>query len=147
MIAKSSGVAQKNFAMSFKTTWFRDKLNKKAKRGFQGYPVATITYYGPNDRQASKVTVGIILEDGGAVALLERWSKEMQDIRKDPEANEENVQFISNHGAKSLVMPDRILRCPHEEGKDYPEGEKCPKCSYGTIRDRFTGEITQRDIK
>ncbi len=46
--------------MSFKATWFRDKLNKKAKRGFQGYPVATITYYGPDDRRASKVSVGII---------------------------------------------------------------------------------------
>ena len=129
--------------MSFKTTWFRDKLNKKVKRGFQGYPVATITYYGSDDRQASKVTVGIILEEGGAVAFLERWSNEMQDIRKDPEANEEIVRFISKHGAKSVVMPNRILGCPHEEGKDYPEGEKCPKCSYWAIRDRFTGEIIQ----
>jgi hypothetical protein len=129
--------------MSFKATWFREKLNKKAKRGFQGYPVATITYYGADDRQASKVAVGIILEEGGAVAFLERWSNEMQDIRKDPEANEEIVRFISKHGAKSVVMPDRILGCPHEEGKDYPEGEKCPQCSYWAIRDRFTGEIIQ----
>ena len=129
--------------MSFKKTWFRDKLKKKAKRGFQGYPVATITYYGPDDRQASKVAVGIILEEGGAVAFLERWSNETQDIRLDPEANEEIVRFISKHGAKSVVMPDRILGCPHEEGKDYPEGEKCPKCSYWAIRDRFTGEIIQ----
>ena len=129
--------------MSFKRTWFRDRLKKKAKRGFQGYPVATITYYGPDDRQASKVAVGIILEEGGAVAFLERWSNETQDIRLDPEANEEIVRFISKHGAKSVVMPDRILGCPHEEGKDYPEGEKCPKCSYWAIRDRFTGEIIQ----
>ena len=129
--------------MSFKRTWFRDKLKKKAKRGFQGYPVATITYYGPDDRQASKVTVGIILEEVGAVAFLERWSNEMQDIPKDPEANEEIVRFISKHSAKSVVMPDRILGCPHEEGKDYPEGEKCPKCSYWAILDRFTGEIIQ----
>ena len=129
--------------MSFKRTWFRDRLKKKAKRGFQGYPVATITYYGPDDRQASKVAVGIILEEGGAVAFLERWSNETQDIRLDPEANEEIVRFISKHGAKSVVMADRILGCPHEEGKDYPEGEKCPKCSYWAIRDRFTGEIIQ----
>jgi len=129
--------------MSFKKTWFRDKLKKKAKRGFQGYPVATITYYGPDDRQASKVAVGIILEEGGAVAFLERWSNEIQDIRLDPEANEGIVRFISKHGAKSVVMPDRILGCPHEEGKEYPEGEKCPKCSYWAIRDRFTVEIIQ----
>jgi hypothetical protein len=143
VILKCEGVAQEEFAMSFKRTWFRDKLKKKAKRGFQGYPVATITYYGPDDRQASKVAVGIILEEGGAVAFLERWSNEMKDIRLDPEANEEIVRFISKHGAKSVVMPDRILGCPHEEGKDYPEGEKCPKCSYWAIRDRFTGKIIQ----
>jgi hypothetical protein len=129
--------------MSFKATWFRDKLNKKAKRGFQGYPVATITYYGPDDRQASKVSVGIVLDEGGDVAFLERWLNERQDIRKDPEVNEQIVCFLSRHGAKSVVMPDRILGCPHEEGKDYPEGEKCPKCSYWAIRDRFTGEIIQ----
>jgi hypothetical protein len=129
--------------MSVKRTLFRDKLKKKAKRGFKGYPVATITYYGPDDRQASKVAVGIILEEGGAVAFLERWSNELQDIRLDPKANEEIVRFISKHGAKSVVMADRILGCPHEEGKDYPEGEKCPKCSYWAIRDRFTGEIIQ----
>jgi hypothetical protein len=105
--------------------------------------LSTKHYYGPDDRQASKVAVGIILEEGGAVAFLERWSNEMQDIRLDPEANEEIVRFISKHGAKSVVMPDRILGCPHEEGKDYPEGEKCPKCSYWAIRDRFTGEIIQ----
>jgi hypothetical protein len=129
--------------MSLKATWFRDKLNKKAKQGFQGYPVATITYYGPDDRQASKVSVGIVLDEGGDVAFLERWFNERQDIRKDPEVNEQIVRFLSKHGAKSVVMPDRILGCPHEEGKDYPEGEKCPKCSYWAIRDRFTGEIIQ----
>jgi hypothetical protein len=129
--------------MSFKATWFRDKLNKKAKRGFRGYPIATITYYGPDDRQASKVSVGIILDEGGDVAFLERWFNERQDIRKDVEVNEQIVHFLSKHGAKSVVMPDRILGCPHEEGKDYPEGEKCPKCPYWAIRDRFTGEIIQ----
>jgi hypothetical protein len=129
--------------MSLKATWFRDKLNKKAKRGFQGYPVATITYYGPDDRQASKVSVGIVLDEGGDVAFLERWFNERQDIRKDPGVNEKIVRFLSKHGAKSVVIPDRILGCPHEEGKDYPEGEKCPKCSYWAIRDRFTGEIIQ----
>ena len=129
--------------MSLKATWFRDKLNMKAKRGFQGYPVATITYYGPDDRRASKVCVGIILEEGGGVAFLERWFNEMQDIRKDPEVNEQIVHFIGQHGAKSVVMPERILGCPHEEGKDYSEGEKCPKCSFWAIRDRFTGEVVQ----
>jgi hypothetical protein len=49
--------------VSLKATWHRDKLKKKAKQGFRGYPVATITYYGPDDKRASKVSVGIILEE------------------------------------------------------------------------------------
>lgn len=56
--------------MSLKATWFRDKLKKKGKQGFHGYPVATITYYGPDDKRASKVSVGIILDEGGDVAFL-----------------------------------------------------------------------------
>jgi hypothetical protein len=35
-------------------TWLR----KFAKRGDQGYPVATIAFYGPDDKKASKVSLG-----------------------------------------------------------------------------------------
>jgi hypothetical protein len=41
---------------------------------------------------------------------------------------------------KSVVMPDRIIGCPHEEGIDYPEGESCPQCPFWEGRDRWTGE-------
>ena len=40
--------------MSLKATWFRDKLKKKAKQGFQGFPVASIAYYGPDDKHARR---------------------------------------------------------------------------------------------
>jgi len=29
------------------------RIAKKAKKGFQGYPVITIAYYGPNDKRAT----------------------------------------------------------------------------------------------
>lgn len=45
--------------------------------------------------------------------------------------------------AKSVVMADRIIGCPHEEGVDYPDGSKCPQCPFWAIRDRFTGDIIQ----
>ena len=38
-------------------TWLR----KFAKRGNQGYPVATLAFYGPDDKKASKAVLGIIL--------------------------------------------------------------------------------------
>jgi hypothetical protein len=129
--------------MSLKATWFRDKLKKKAKRGFNGYPVATITYYGKDDKRASKVAVGIILDEGGNVSFLERWFNEEKDIRHDSLVSEGILEFIALHGAKSVVMLDRIFGCPHEEGLDYPYVEKCPKCSFWATRDRFTGEVIQ----
>lgn len=129
--------------MSLKATWFRDKLRKKAKQGFQGFPLATITYYGPDDKVASKVSVGIILEEGGDVAALERWFNDVTDIRLDATVDENIVGFLRQHGVKSVVSPDRILGCPHEEGTDYPDGEKCPRCAFWANRDRFTGEIIQ----
>jgi hypothetical protein len=129
--------------VSLKATWFRDKLRKKAKQGFQGFPLATITYYGPDDKVASKVSVGIILQEGGDVAALERWFNDVTDIRLDARVNESIVSFLRQHGVKSVVSPDRILGCPHEEGTDYPDGEKCPRCAFWANRDRFTGEIIQ----
>lgn len=129
--------------MSFKAAWFRDRLKKKAKQGFQGYPVATLTYYGPDDQRASKLSVGIIFQEGGDVVSLERWSSEIHDIRMDTEVNEEVVRYLRQHGVKSVVAPDRLLGCPHEEGTDYPEGETCPKCPFWANRDRFTGKVVQ----
>jgi len=35
----------------------QNELAKRAKRGFRGYPVATIAFYGPSPERASKVAV------------------------------------------------------------------------------------------
>jgi len=129
--------------MSFKATLFRDKLKKKAARGFRGYPIATITYYGPDDKRASKVSVGIIAQEGGDVAALERWFNNSSDIRMDATVNQAIVDFLKLHGAVSVAVADRILGCPHEEGVDYPDGEKCPRCAFWASRDRFTGNVIQ----
>ena len=127
--------------MSLKASWFRDRLRKKAKRGFQGYPIATVAYYGPDDQRASKVAVAVIREEGGDADPLERWFTDDIDTRQDPGVTEAIVHFLQQHGVKSVVLPDRILGCPHEEGTDYPDGEKCPACPFWAIRDRFTGNI------
>ena len=50
--------------MSFKAQWYRDKLAKKRAKGFRGYPVATVGFYGPDDERATKVVVGIIEGEG-----------------------------------------------------------------------------------
>jgi hypothetical protein len=115
-------------------------LRKKTKKGFRGYPVATIAYYGPDDRRATKVAVGIAESEAGGVAHMERWFSETSDVRVDPQINEAILKFIEGHGARSVAMFDRIIGCPHEEGIDYPEGEKCPRCPFWATRDRWSGK-------
>ena len=117
------------------------RLKKRANKGFRGYPVATIAYYGPDDKNATKVTVGIIPEEDAEPSILRRWFNENTDIRNDRKTIEEIRAFLKENKAKSVVMADRIMGCPHEEGVDFPDGEKCPQCPYWAIRDRFTGKI------
>jgi len=35
-------------------------LQKKARKGFRGYPAATVAFYGPDDLRATKVAVAIV---------------------------------------------------------------------------------------
>jgi len=49
------------------------------------------------------------------------------------------LAFITKAEAKSVVMTDRIIGCPHEEGIDY-EGSTCPVCPFWAGRDRWTGK-------
>ena len=119
------------------------RIKKLLNRGFRGYPIATIAYYGPDDKNATKVAVGIVPHEGAEPSVLKRWFTEDTDIRIDRITNQEIMDFIKENGARSVVMADRIIGCPHEEGVDYPEGSKCPKCPFWAIHDRFTGEIIQ----
>ena len=122
---------------------FTKALRKKADRGFSGYPVATLAFYGPDDKVATKVAVGIVLAKDEEPAFLERWFSEGHDVRKDHNVNEQILKFIGVHEVKSVGMADRIIGCPHEEGVDYPEGSTCPQCPFWANRDRWTGEVVQ----
>jgi hypothetical protein len=103
----------------------RRRLGKRAKKGFRGYPVATITLYGPDDTRATKLTVGIVQAENADVADLRRWFSEGIDVRNDAAVALKVLAFIEAAGSRSVVMTDRIIGCPHEEGIDYP-GSTCP---------------------
>ncbi len=119
----------------------RARLKKKAKRGFRGYPMATIACYGPDDKRASKLVVAVIEVEDAEPDPLRKWYSDRTDVRNDPRIGEEVVEFLEAHGVLSLVMPERIIGCPHEEVIDYPEGEACPQCLFWKNRDRFTGQM------
>jgi hypothetical protein len=116
----------------------RKRLRKRAKRGFRGYPVATVALYGPDDRTATKLTVGIVPGQDADVTDLRRWLFDQADVRHNADVLEEVLEFIDTTGARSVVMTDRIIGCPHEEGVDY-EGPTCPACPFWAGRDRWTG--------
>ncbi len=124
--------------MHYKALW---PLTKTANRGFRGYPIATIAFYGPDDRRASKVAVGVVLTEGAEPVELKRWLSDDQDVREDVSIAGAIGAFIANHGAKTVIMADRIIGCPHEEGIDYPHGQKYPACPYWASRDRWTGDV------
>ena len=118
-------------------------LEKKARRGSRGYPVATIAFYGPDDRRASKVAVGIVTAEGAEPIALERWFAEDGDVGTDPVVAGKILQFVRLHGAKSVVMTAGIIGSPYEEGGDYPEGRVCPQWPFWANRDRWTGDVVQ----
>lgn len=115
--------------------WIEKKANRKT-----GYPAGTIAYYGPNTTFASKVVVGIVVSDKDEVSELRKWFAETTDVRQDLTVTQEILEYLDQHRAQRVVMTDRIIGCPHEEGVDYPEGEPCPRCPYWAHRDRWTGE-------
>ena len=119
----------------------KNPLFKRARKGFRGFPVGTIAFYGPNDKQASKVAVAVIARQGAEPDVLERWYSEDQDLRFDLDTATQISAFLTAHKVVSVVLADRIIGCPHEEGIDYAEGGYCPHCPFWHGRDRFTGEM------
>ena len=119
------------------------RLQIVSRRGFHGYPIATIALYGPTAERASKVAVSIFLREGDEPDRVRRWFSEEGDVRFNPAIDAQILAFIREHGARSVAMTDRIIGCPHEEGTDYTEGQKCPRCPYWASRDRFTHETIQ----
>jgi hypothetical protein len=115
------------------------RLRKRVQQGFRGYPAATIALYGPTAELATKVAVAIFREEGQKADPLEHWFSENTDVRQDPAIEDQIVKLLRLHNVRSVVMADRIIGCPHEEGIDYPDGKSCPKCPYWAGRDRWTG--------
>ena len=116
------------------------RLRKKAKRGMRGWPLGTIAFYGPDLDRASKVAVGIVPREDAGASAVRSWTVADGDVRNDAAIADEILDFLASHNALSVVMADRIIGCPHQEGVDY-EGEWCPDpaCVFWHGRDRWAG--------
>jgi hypothetical protein len=122
----------------------RSWVDRKFRPGFRGYPIATIAFYGPDDKLATKVVVSVFLGESSEPDFLEHWlSKGDIDVREDLDIGEQILAFLNPPAPRSTVITDGIIGCPHEEGVDYPEGASCPQCPFWAGRDRFTHERIQ----
>ena len=81
----------------------RKRLSKRAKRGFRGYPLATVALYSPDDRTATKLAVGIVPAEHADATELRRWFSEGADIRNDADIAEEVLAFVAAAGARSVA--------------------------------------------
>jgi len=121
----------------FGTGPWKKELEKKGKKGFRGYPVGTVAFYGPDDKRATKVVATVVPGEHQELTELRRWFNEQLDVRVDSRVGAEVLAFLRRHGVRSVAVVKGIFGCPHEEGIDYPEGEACPQCPFWAGRDRF----------
>ena len=112
------------------------RLRKFAKQGDAGLPRATLAFYGPHNKRASKAVLGIFLHDDSE-AIIHRYFSDDADARYKKEIQESVLARLREHEVRSLIMIEEIFGCPHEEGIDYPEGEPCQQIPFWKGRDRF----------
>jgi hypothetical protein len=105
-------------------------LEHRAQKGFQGYPLGIIAFYGYNDKSAVKAVIGIVKEAGGAPEHIRKWVSEKGDLRKDVPSIKELFRYIEAHHVQSVALTPGIYYCPHEPGIDFPEGGTCPHCAF-----------------
>jgi hypothetical protein len=114
---------------------------RASQRSQAKYPLATISAYGPDNRRATKLVVGILRRAGQKDANpMRSWSTDARDVRHDPVIAAELADWLRSQGIKDTISYDRIIGCPHEEGIDYPIGRTCPQCPFWASIDRFTHE-------
>ena len=94
-------------------TWLR----KFAERGFRGYPLATLAFYGPDDRKASKIVLGMI-DSRGAEPHLHKWIRETddKDLRYDVGLQRVWIEIRGLSFVEIELDVDEINRFCAEEG-------------------------------
>lgn len=82
------------------------RIAKRVKRGFQGYPMISIVYFGPHEELATKVEVGFI-EQENAEPMLETFNSET-DLRQDETVQTTIIKIIDRVDAKTVTLTYNI---------------------------------------
>lgn len=117
------------------------KQNKSNSNRSAKHPLGTLAAHGPDNTRATKLVASVFgPQEPMELIALERWIVDGGDIRQVPSITVEVAEFFKRHGAGETSALDKIMGCPHEEGKDYPMGRECPHCPFWKGIDRFTHE-------
>ena len=106
------------------------RLRKFAKQGDAGLPRATLAFYGPDNKRASKAVLGIFLHDDSE-AIIHRYFSDDADARYKKDIQESVLARLREHEVRSLIMMEDIFGCPHEEGIDYPKVSRVHNAPFG----------------
>lgn len=82
------------------------RINKRVKRGFQGYPLISIEYFGPSQMLATKVEVGFV-QDENTEPMLETFNSDA-DIRQDQTVQTTIIKIIDRVDAKTVTLEDQV---------------------------------------
>jgi hypothetical protein len=77
------------------------RIAKRVKKGFQGYPQISITYFGASEDCATEVVVGFISEEG--VAAQEQKFTSKSDARKDETIQTTLLKVIERADAQTVL--------------------------------------------
>lgn len=82
------------------------RISKRVKRGFQGYPMISICYYGPTSTLATKVEVAFIDQEN-AQPMVETFNS-ASDIRQDETVQTTIIKIIDRVDAKTVTLEDGV---------------------------------------
>lgn len=77
------------------------RIAKRVKKGFQGYPKISLAYFGESTDCATEVVIGFTLEEGDAVQEQKFTCK--GDARKDETIQTTLLKVIERAEAKTVV--------------------------------------------
>lgn len=82
------------------------RIAKRVKKGFQGYPQISLTYFGKSADVATEVVVSFILDEG--VAAQEQKFTSKNDARKDETIQTTLLKVIERADAKTVLEVEGV---------------------------------------
>jgi len=103
---------------------FRELIEEKAKEACNKYPMAIITYYGPNDEPEnefiSQVIVSIIQDKDKQPELIRKWRADTNINAQPAEIVTEISTLITEHNVHSVAIVDKVIGDADQGSIDYP---------------------------